>query len=107
MIEVFTHPPGLTAYLLLAAMLFSIGLYGALTRKNALAILISVELMANAVNINLVAFSRFTGDLIGQSFAMFAIALTVAEVVIGIAIVILMYRSHKSIQADAPSALRG
>jgi len=107
MSEVFTHPPGLTAYLLLAAMLFCIGLYGVLTRKNSLAILVSVELMANAVNINLVAFSRFSGDLIGQSFALFSIALTVAEVVIGIAIVILMYRSHKSILADAPSALRG
>lgn len=107
MSEVFTHPPGLTAYLLLAAMLFCIGLYGVLTRKNSLAILVSVELMANAVNINLVAFSRFSGELLGQSFALFSIALTVAEVVIGIAIVLLMYRSHKSIQADAPSALRG
>ncbi len=105
--EVFTQPPGLTAYLLLAAMLFCIGLYGVLTRKNSLAILVSVELMANAVNINLVAFSRFSVELIGQSFALFSIALTVAEVVIGIAIVLLMYRSHKSIQADAPSALRG
>jgi len=107
MSEVFTNPPGLTAYLLLAAMLFCIGLYGVLTRKNSLAILVSVELMANAVNINLVAFSRFSGELLGQSFALFSIALTVAEVVIGIAIVLLMYRSHKSIQADAPSALRG
>ena len=107
MSEVFNQPPGLTAYLLLAAMLFCIGLYGVLTRKNSLAILVSVELMANAVNINLVAFSRFSGDLLGQSFALFSIALTVAEVVIGIAIVLLMYRSHKSIQADAPSALRG
>jgi NADH-quinone oxidoreductase subunit K len=107
MSEVFTHPPGLTAYLLLAAMLFCIGLYGVLTRKNSLAILISVELMANAVNINLVAFSRFSGDLLGQSFALFSIALTVAEVVIGIAIILLMVRTHKSIQADAPSSLRG
>ena len=107
MSEVFTHPPGLTAYLFLAAMLFCIGLYGVLIRKNSLAILISVELMANAVNINLVAFSRFSGELLGQSFALFSIALTVAEVVIGIAIILLMVRSHKSIQADALSALRG
>lgn len=107
MTEVFAQPPGLTAYLLLAAMLFSIGLYGVLSRKNTLAILVSIELMANAVNINLVAFSRFSGDLTGQAFALFSIALTVAEVVIGIAIVVLMYRSHKSIDADATTALRG
>ena len=103
----FDQPPELIAYLLLAAMLFSIGLYGVFTRKNALAILVSIELMANAVNINLVAFSRFTGELVGQGFALFSIALTVAEVVIGMAIVILLYRTHKTIDADAPSALRG
>ena len=107
MSEIFAQPPGLTAYLLLAALLFCIGLYGVLSRKNTMAILISVELMANAVNINLAAFSRFSGDLIGQSFALFSIALTVAEVVIGLAIVVLLYRTHKTIEADAPSELRG
>ena len=105
--EVFATPPGLAAYLWLGAMLFSIGLYGVLSRKNTIAILISVELMANAVNINLVAFSRFSGSLQGQSLALFSIALTVAEVVIGLAIVVLMYRSHKSIEADSPTKLRG
>ena len=107
MTEIFATPPGLAAYLFLGAMLFSIGLYGVLTRKNTLAILVAIELMANAVNINLVAFSRFSGSIQGQSFALFSIALTVAEVVIGLAIVVLMYRSHKSIEADAPTALRG
>ena len=107
MMELFAQPPGLSAYLLLAAMLFSIGLYGVFSRKNTLAILISIELMANAVNINLVAFSRYSGDLVGPSFALFSIALTVAEVVIGLAIVIVMYRTHKSIEADAPTELRG
>ena len=107
MTEIFAKPPGLAAYLLLAGMLFSIGLYGVLSRKNTLAILISIELMANAVNINFVAFSRFTGSLTGQGFALFSIALTVAEVIIGLAIVILMYRAHKRIDADATTALRG
>ena len=105
--ELFAQPPGLSAYLLLAALLFSIGLCGVLSRKNTLAILVSIELMANAVNINLVAFSRYSGDLLGQSFALFSIALTVAEVVIGLAIVILMYRTHKTIEANAPTELRG
>jgi NADH-quinone oxidoreductase subunit K len=105
--EIFAHPPGLAAYLILAAMLFCIGLYGVFSRKNTLAILISIELMANAVNINFVAFSRFSGDLTGQAFALFSIALTVAEVIIGIAIVILMYRAHKSIDADATTEMSG
>ena len=107
MMDALAQPPGLAAYLLLGALLFSIGLYGVLSRKNTLAILIAIELMANAVNINLVAFSRFSGTLHGQGFALFSIALTVAEVVIGLAIIVLMYRAHKRIDADAPSALRG
>ena len=107
MMEVFNQPPGLTAYLLLAAMLFSIGLYGVLTRKNSLAILVSLELMANAVNINLVAFSRFSGELTGQAFALFSIALTVAEVVVGLAIAILLHRTHKSVQIDQAHKLHG
>ena len=107
MMDALAQPPGLAAYLLLGALLFSIGLYGVLSRKNTLAILIAIELMANAVNINLVAFSRFSGTLQGQGFALFSIALTVAEVVIGLAIIVLMYRAHKRIDSDAPSALRG
>jgi len=107
MSHLFADPPGLSVYLLLAAILFSIGVYGVFTRKNTIAILISLELMANAVNINLVAFSRFSQDLLGQGFALFSIALTVAEVVIGLAIVILIYRTHSDIDADTPSAMRG
>ncbi len=105
--ELFSTPPDLAMYLLLAGILFSIGLYGVFTRKNTIAILICVELMANAVNINLVAFSRFKQDLLGQGFALFSIALTVAEVVVGLAIVILIYRTHNNIDADTPSAMRG
>lgn len=105
--------PGLEAWLLLAAALFSIGLYGVMSRRNLVAILCSVELMANAVNINLVAFSRFHGDLVGQAFALFSMALTVAEVGVGLAIVMLVYRARRGdgedggIDADELTELRG
>lgn len=99
--------PGLEAWLLLSAVLFSVGLYGVLSRRNLVAILCSVELMANAVNLNLVAMSRFHGDLLGQAFALFAMALTVAEVGVGLAIVILVYRSRQGIDVDDLSELKG
>jgi len=99
--------PGLHAWLLLAAVLFCVGLYGVMSRRNLVAVLCSVELMANAVNINLAAFSRFHGDLLGQAFALFSVALTVAEVGVGLAIVILVYRSRKGIDIDDLDLLRG
>jgi NADH-quinone oxidoreductase subunit K len=99
--------PGLLAYLLLAGALFSLGIYGILTRKNIIAILLSVELMANAVNLNFVAFSRFAETLVGQAFALFGIALTVVEVGVGLAIVILVYRQWASIEANDASTMRG
>jgi NADH-quinone oxidoreductase subunit K len=99
--------PGLGAYLLLAAALFSFGVYGILTRRNIIAILLSVELMANAVNINFVAFSRFAETLLGQAFALFGVALTVAEVAVGLAIVILVYRQWASIEVSDASGMRG
>ena len=99
--------PPLAAWLLMAAALFCTGVYGLLTRRNTIAILLSVELMANAVNVNLVAFSRFLGDLAGQVFTLFAVSLTVAEVVVGLAIVVLLYRSRSDIQADRADQLRG
>lgn len=101
------NPPGLEAYLIVAALMFNIGLYGALTRRNLIAILLSVELMANAANLNLVAFSRFGGHPWGQSLALFAIALTVAEVVVGLALVILVARTHGGLDAESLSELRG
>ena len=97
----------LQPYLLLTAALFALGIYGLLTRRNAVGMLLSVELMANAVNINLVAFSRYHGGSAGQVFAVFAIALTVAEVVVGLALVILLYRAQKDVAVDAASALKG
>jgi NADH-quinone oxidoreductase subunit K len=93
--------------LLLAALLFAIGVFGLLTRRNAIGVLLSIELMANAVNINLVAFSRVHGGATGQVFALFAIALTVAEVAIGLALVILMARQRKTIDVDQARDLHG
>ena len=98
---------GLRAYLLLAAAVFAIGLFGVLTRRNAVGILLGIELMLNAVNINLVAFSRFAGDLAGMVFALFTIAITVAEVAVGLAIVIVIFRVRKTVEADRLDLLKG
>ena len=97
----------LHAYLALAALVFAIGLFGVLTRRNAIGILLGVELMLNAVNINLVAFGRFRGDLTGAVFALFAIAITVAEVAVGLAIVIMIFRVRRTVEADHLDLLRG
>jgi NADH:ubiquinone oxidoreductase subunit K len=97
----------LTAYLVLAALVFAIGLFGVLTRRNAVGILLGVELMLNAVNINLVAFARFHGDVVGLVFTLFTIAITVAEVGLGLAIVIAIFRVRKTIEADHLTLLRG
>jgi NADH-quinone oxidoreductase subunit K len=98
---------GLHAYLTLAALVFAIGLFGVLTRRNAIGILLGIELMLNAVNINLVAFSRFSGDLGGIVFSLFTIAITVAEVALGLAIVIVIFRTRRTIEADRLDLLRG
>lgn len=93
--------------LLLSAALFSVGIYGVISRRNVIGILLSVELMMNAVNINFVAFSHYHQSSVGQVFAVFAIALTVAEVVVGLALVILLYRSQKDVLVDGARALKG
>ncbi len=97
----------LHAYLVLAALVFVIGLFGVLTRRNAVGILLGIELMLNAVNINLVAFSRFRADLAGLIFTLFTIAITVAEVAVGLAIVIVIFRVRRTIEADHLDLLRG
>jgi NADH-quinone oxidoreductase subunit K len=97
----------LSAYLTLAAVLFAIGVFGVLTRRNTVGILLGVELMLNAVNINLVAFSRFLGDPNGMVFTLFAISITVAEVALGLAIVILLFRTRRTVTADHIDVLRG
>ena len=97
----------LVAYLTLAALVFAIGLFGVLTRRNAVGILLGIELMLNAVNINLVAFARFHADLAGLIFPLFTIAITVAEVAVGLAIVIVLFRVRRTVEADHLDLLRG
>jgi len=98
---------GLHPYLALAAALFSIGLFGVISRRNTIGILLGIELMLNAVNINLVAFARFTGAVAGMVFTVFTISITVAEVALGLAIVILIFRVRHTVIADHLDLLRG
>lgn len=92
---------GLEHYLILSAVLFSIGLYGALAKRNAIVILMSIELMLNAVNIALVAFSRYIVPLLltGQVFTIFVMVVAAAEVAVGLAIIISIYRYRETIDA--------
>jgi NADH-quinone oxidoreductase subunit K len=96
----------LTAYLLFGAALFCIGVYGALTRRTAIGVLLSIEVMANAVNVNFVSFARYSGSVHTQLFAVFVMALTVAEVVVGLALVILLYRALSHTNIDEARRLR-
>ena len=93
---------GLEHYLILSAVLFSIGLYGVLAKRNAVVILMCIEIMLNAVNITLVAFSRYVVPVIltGQIFAIFVIVVAAAEAAVGIAIIIAIYRNRESIDVD-------
>jgi NADH-quinone oxidoreductase subunit K len=98
---------GLQAYLTLAAVLFAIGLFGVVSRRNTIGILLGVELMMNAVNINLVAISRFIGSTEGMVFTVFTICITVAEAALGLAIVILLFRIRRTVMADHLDLLKG
>jgi NADH-quinone oxidoreductase subunit K len=98
---------GLQAYLTLAAVVFCIGLFGVVTRRNTISILLGIELMLNSVNINLVAFSRFSGDVTGMIFTVFTICITVAEAALGLAIVILLFRVRRTVMADHLDLLKG
>ena len=93
-------------FLVVSAAVFTIGLFGVLTRRNALVILMSIELMLNAANINLIAFSLFYGDLTGQAFALFVVGLAAAEVAIGIGIVLVLYRNFGDIDVSLPATMR-
>ena len=97
----------LGAYLTLAALVFAIGLFGVLTRRNAVGILLGIELMLNAVNINLVAFSQFSGHVTGLIFTVFTICITVVEAALGLAIVILLFRVRRTVMADHLDLLKG
>ncbi len=99
----------LTHYLMLGAVMFCIGLYGLLTRKSAVSLYMCIELMFNAANINLVAFSRYIvpQSALGQVFSLFVIAISAAEFGVGIAIIILMFRRMRRTDADTASRMGG
>ena len=94
-------------YLYLAAVLFSMGMFGVLVRRNALVVFMCIELMLNAVNINLVAFSAQLNDAAGQVFALFVIAIAAAEVGVGLAIVLLIYRNRVAVNLDEIDLMKG
>lgn len=95
-------------YLVLAAVLFAVGLYGALTKRSAMVILMCIEIMLNAVNITLVAFSRFITpvEMTGQLFAIFSIVVAAAEVTVGLAIIIAIYRHFEGIDTENINLLK-
>ena len=99
---------GLGHYLTVAAIVFTLGIFGIfLNRKNVIVILMSVELMLLAVNINLVAFSAFMGDLLGQVFALFVLTVAAAEAAIGLAILVVLFRERRSIDVEDIDTLQG
>ena len=98
---------GLQPYLILSAIVFCIGLFGVTTRRNMIGILLGIELIMNAVNINLVAFARFTGSAAGMIFTVFTICITVTEAAVGLAIVILLFRVRRTVMADHLDLLKG
>ncbi len=97
----------LNQFLSLSAFLLCVGVYGVLARKNAVLVLMSIELMLNAVNLNLVAFSNRVGDVGGQVFALFVITIAAAEVGVGLAIVLLIYRNRVSVELDEIDSMKG
>ncbi|MEO6327152.1 MAG: NADH-quinone oxidoreductase subunit NuoK [Thermoanaerobaculia bacterium] len=97
----------ITHYLTLSFILFTIGIVGVLVRRNLLTVLMSIELILNAVNLNLIAFSRQLGDLNGQLFAIFVITVAAGEAAIGLAIIISLYRLKNTVNLDDASEMKG
>ena len=99
----------LSRFLLLSALLFAIGLYGVLARKNVVIVLMGIEIMMNAANLNLIAFSRFLpiNRLTGQAFTLFGITIAAAEVAVGLALVISIFRMTKTIEVNRIEKLKG
>ena len=101
-------PIGLGHYLTVAAILFTLGIFGIfVNRKNVIIILMSIELMLLSVNINLVAFSAFLGDLVGQVFAMFVLTVAAAEAAVGLAILVAYFRNRGTIAVEEIDVLKG
>jgi len=99
---------GLTHYLIVAALLFTIGVFGIfINRKNVIVILMSIELILLAVNLNLVAFSAFLGDLTGQVFALFVLTVAAAEAAIGLAILVVYFRNRGTIAVEDINLMKG
>ncbi len=99
---------GLTHYLVVAAILFGLGVFGIVAnRKNLILILMAIELILLAVNINLVAFSSYLGDLVGQVFAMFVLTVAAGEAAIGLAILVIYFRGHATIAVDDVNRMKG
>ncbi len=94
-------------FLLLSAALFSFGVFGVIARRNAVMVLMSIELVLNSVNLNLVAFALMNGTIDGQVFALFVIAIAAAEVGVGLALVLMIYRNRRSIALDELSEMKG
>ena len=94
-------------FLILAAALFCIGVYGVIARRNAVMVLMSIELILNAVNLNLIAFAMMNDNIDGQVFALYVIAIAAAEVGVGLAMVLMIYRNRKSIGLDELSEMKG
>ena len=97
----------LVQFLLLSSLLFCIGIYGVLARKNGVMVLMSIELILNAVNINFVAFGTMTNNIAGEVFALFVIAIAAAEVGVGLAIVLLIFRNKRSIDLSTIDSRKG
>ena len=97
----------LNQFLLLAAVLFCIGVYGVISRRNGVMVLMSIELILNSVNINLVAFSVMTGAISGQVFALFVIAVAAAEVGVGLAIVLAIFRTYRTVDLGDVDLMKG
>jgi NADH-quinone oxidoreductase subunit K len=98
---------GLQPYLILSAVVFCIGLFGGTTRRNMIGILLGIELMMNAVNINLIAFASYTASVSGMVFTVFTICITVTEAALGLASVILLFRVRRTVMADHLDLLKG
>jgi len=98
---------GLNEYMILSTILFSIGLLGAIRRKNLLMLFFATEIMLNAVNIGMAAISKFHGDLTGQMFAFFIIAIAASEVAVGLGLLILWFKRHNTLDLDSLQKMKG